>query len=64
VKLELRDWFILAHVNIAGIVGTTYLFLNRTDSNYLAWCGLVATIVGTYHWLVFRDSKIPDATGE
>lgn len=60
MKLDLRDYFILAHVNAAGIMGTVYLFMNRTDSNFVSWCGLIATIVTAYHWFVLRDTKIPD----
>jgi hypothetical protein len=60
---DFRDFFILAHVNAAGIVGTVYLFLHPTPEVFAAWCGLIATLVGCYHWFVVRDQKIPDAGG-
>ncbi len=60
MKFDFRDYFILAHVNGAGIVGTVFLFIHPDAVNFASWCGLIATLVGTYHWFILRDSKEPD----
>ena len=62
-KLDFRDYFILAHVNAAGIIGTVFLFTHPDVTNFAAWCTLIATLVGCYHWFVLRDCKTPDAGG-
>lgn len=61
MKWDFRDFFILGHVNAAGIVGTVFLYKYPTSDDFMAWCGLIATLVGFYHYFVLRDSKIPDA---
>jgi hypothetical protein len=58
---DFRDYFILVHVNAAGIAGTVFLFMHADTGNFLTWSGLIATLVGTYHWFVIRDSKQADA---
>ncbi len=60
---DFRDYFILAHVNAAGIAGAVFLFRHPDPGNFVTWAGLIATLVGVYHWLVVRDSKESDAPG-
>lgn len=58
---DFRDYFILVHVNAAGIASGIYTFMHPDVVNFGAWCTLLATLVGCYHWFVVRDSKLPDA---
>ncbi len=59
--MDFRDWFILAHVNAAGIVATIFLFKHPDALNFATWGATLTTIVGVYHWTVIRDSKEKDA---
>ena len=45
----------------AWLAGTTWVFMFPSAEAFGFWCGLCATMGGTYHWLVIRDSKIKDA---
>jgi hypothetical protein len=59
--MDFRDWFIMAHVNAAGIAATVFLFKHPDALNFATWAGMLATIVGFYHWAVIKDSKTADA---
>lgn len=60
-EMQIRDWFVLAHVNIGWAAATVFLFLYPTSGNFMTWAGVSTTIVGVYHWITMRDQKIPDA---
>jgi hypothetical protein len=57
MTFDFRDYFILGHVNAAGIAATVFLFLHPDAVNFATWAGLLATIIGCYHFIVFKDSK-------
>jgi hypothetical protein len=59
--MDVRDWFILFHVNIAGIAATVFLFKHPDTVNFVTWAGLLGTIIGFYQWQTIRDQKMPDA---
>lgn len=59
--MNLEDWVILGLVNSILGVATIYLYLHPSDTNFLSWCGLVTTVTGVYHWISYRDDKVPDA---
>lgn len=60
-KNDCRDWFVMAVITLAVVAGTTYLFLYHGEGVFVAWCGLISTVGGIYHWLNVRDQKVPDA---
>ena len=45
----------------AGIVIAGTVFLFKHPENFSFWCAFVGSIFGVYHWLIIRDSKVPDA---
>jgi hypothetical protein len=59
--MEVRDWFIIFHVNAAGIAATVFLYKYPVTANFGIWATTLATIVGCYHWFVIRDTKVADA---
>ena len=61
VKQDYRDYFVLAAVTLGWTVATLFLFLHASSVNFATWAGLVATIVGAYHWLCVSDDKRVDA---
>jgi hypothetical protein len=63
MKCDLRDWVVILLVSAAWAAATTYLFKHPSDGNFVTWCGLALTITTAYHWLVYFDSKRPDAQG-
>ncbi len=58
---DFRDYFILMHVNAAGIAATVYTFMHPDPVTFGAYGTLIAALVGTYHWFVLKDSKQADA---
>jgi hypothetical protein len=58
---DLDDWIILILVTGALIAATVYMFKHADVAVFVAWCGLVPTITGVYHWLTIRDDKTPDS---
>jgi hypothetical protein len=58
---DIRDWFVMGLVTLAWIASTIFLFIHPDATNFATWAGLSATMCGTYHWLVYADSKKPDA---
>jgi hypothetical protein len=48
-------------VMLGFAAGTIYIFCYPSDTVFIAWCGLVGTVGGIYHWLNVHDSKVPDA---
>lgn len=61
--MDLADWIIIIHVNIALLALITLAFLHPTAAVVGAVCAAVPTILGTYHFFFVRDQKIPDAHG-
>ena len=59
--MDLRDWFVLFHVNAAGVASTGFLFINPSTANFTIWVGFIGTIIAFYQWQTIRDQKIPDA---
>jgi hypothetical protein len=58
---DLRDWFVMILIMLGFGAGTVWIFRYPSDAAFMAWCGLVGTVGGIYHWLNVRDSKVPDA---
>jgi len=59
--MDARDWFVLFHVNAAGLAGTVFLFLHPSPAVFVTWVGFIGTIIGFYQWQTIRDQKIQDA---
>lgn len=59
--MDVRDWFIILHVNAAGIAGTAFMFVHPSPAAFATWAGLISTIIGCYHWFTLRDQKTEDA---
>ncbi len=59
--MDFRDWFVMAHVNAAGIAATVFLFKHYDPLNFATWATMLGTIIGCYHWFVLKDSKQADA---
>lgn len=59
--MDIRDWFIIFHVNAAGIAGTVFIFYHPDTANFGIWAGLIGTVIGCYHWFTMRDQKVGDA---
>lgn len=59
--MDTRDWFVMLLVAGAWIAGTVFLFLHASAPVFATWGSICATMTGFYHWIVIRDSKVPDA---
>jgi hypothetical protein len=59
--MDLRDWWILAHVDAVLITGTIYLFQHADPVVFGAWATFATTLATFYHWFVLKDAKTPDA---
>lgn len=59
--METRDWFVIVLFAAIWVAGTVYLFMHHSESVFAIWAGLFATMGSIYHWLVYADSKRPDA---
>jgi uncharacterized membrane protein len=59
-----RDWFVIGHVAMIMTAATAFLFMYPNAEDFATWGGVVATTGGLYHWIMVRDSKIPDAPNE
>lgn len=46
---------------VLGGAATTFLFLHPSVENFVTWGSVMVTLTGAYHWLVYMDSKHPDA---
>ena len=55
------DLIVFLMVSLAWIAGTVFLFMHPSDMNFATWATFSATITAVYHWIIFKDSKIPDA---
>jgi hypothetical protein len=58
---DFRDYFILGHVNAAGIAATVYTFMHPDPVTFGVYGTLIAALIGSYKWFVYKDSKVPDA---
>jgi hypothetical protein len=56
----LRDWVIMGLVLAAWINSTIFLWHHPTDTNFATWAGLLLTVTGVYHWICYKDQKVPD----
>jgi hypothetical protein len=59
--MEARDWFVIAYLSALMGAATRYLFIHPSDMNFATWGTILGTGLGGYHWMVFIDSKRPDA---
>jgi hypothetical protein len=59
--MDIRDWFLMGSIGLLQVAATVFLFYKPTTENFVTWAGIAATLSGTYHWLVIRDSKMQDA---
>ena len=57
---DLDDWIILILVTGALISATIFLFKHASTEVFVAWCGLIPTITGVYHFLSVKDDKSED----
>ena len=62
--MEVRDWTVIAVITAMVAVASVYLFLHASDANFAMYLGSVTAIGSVYHWLVYLDSKRPDAHNE
>lgn len=51
---------VAAIVTLTLLFGTLFLLAHPTDSNFMTWAGLVATVVSAYHWIAMTDDKRQD----
>lgn len=58
---DIRDHIVMVIVTVVLVFATVFLVRHPTDANFMTWAGLVATIVGVYHFLCIFDDKRPDA---
>jgi hypothetical protein len=58
--MKFADAFVIFVITAALTAATVYIYLHASDTNFAAWCGLVATVGGIYHWLTVYDDKRPD----
>ena len=63
MKLDIRDWFVLASLCTILIAASIYLFKHPSDVNYAAWGAVCGTLISAYHWLTIRDDKEDDHHG-
>lgn len=58
---DLDDWIIMALVVLIMLAGTVYLFLHPAAAVFAAWCGLVTTVTGVFHFMRVKDDKEKDS---
>lgn len=65
MKMDIRDWFVMAVVTAAWAAGTAFIFEFGSKEHAVAlitaWGSICVTMIGAYHWLVIHDSKTKDA---
>jgi hypothetical protein len=59
---DIRDWLIIVLVAFIMSIATIYLFAHPGPEAFATWGGVVATVSGMYHWIVFKDTKTQDAS--
>jgi hypothetical protein len=59
--MDVRDWLVVLLVAVTWIAATAFLFTHPDVANFATWAAVISTVTGLYHFLVVRDSKIPDA---
>lgn len=59
--MDVRDYITMTIFTLAFVAATVYLFVYHSIEVFAAWCGLVGTMGGIYHYLCIRDDKIKDA---
>ncbi len=62
MSIDIRDAFVIAFLTALMCAATFYLFRHPSDVNFATWGTILGTGLGGYHWMVFLDSKRPDAT--
>lgn len=60
-ELDIRDWLVIVLVAFIMAVATLYLFSHPSPMAFATWGGVAATVSTMYHWLILKDSKVPDA---
>jgi hypothetical protein len=60
-KLQLKDYWILAHVLGISVALTVLMFKHPETSAVLG--PTVVSLIGFTHYFLIRDDKVPDACG-
>lgn len=60
MKKDWRDYLVMLIVTAVLVFGTVFLVKHPTDSNFMTWAALVATVVSAYHWINMTDDKRAD----
>ena len=60
--MELKDWFVVILVAAVWIAATIFVFLHPDSVNFATWATVTSVMTGFYHYMMVRDSKVPDAT--
>lgn len=60
-EMDFMDWVILAHVNAAVDALIVLPFKHPDPAIVGACCVALPTVLGIYHYFLFRDAKQPDA---
>lgn len=60
-KLDARDWYIMIHISIFGLLVMAYAFLHPSEGVFATACTAIPLVIGCYHWFTWRDDKTPDA---
>ncbi len=62
---DARDWFVMILVAVIWLACTVFIFRFGARDNAVALLGAYGTIctilAGVFHWLLVKDSKVPDA---
>lgn len=59
--MELKDWFVVLLVAAAWTAATAFIFMHPDTANFVTWATVTSAMTGFYHFMMVRDSKIPDA---
>jgi hypothetical protein len=59
--MDARDWVVIVLMASIQGAGTWFIFEHPDGVNFATWATMCGTLIGAYHWMVLRDSKIPDA---
>lgn len=64
--MDARDWFVMIAVSAAWAAGTVFIFVFGTKEHAVellaAWGTICVTMIGAYHWMVYKDSKVRDGS--
>ena len=61
--MDVRDWIIVGFVGQIQVSATIFLFKHYDPVNFATWATICSTLTAAYHYICYRDQKVPDNAG-